>query len=75
MTQFEIGKTYFTRSIGDADCIIKVEVVGRTEKTIKARTSRGVQSFRVKSYNGAEYVKPWGSYSMAPMVSADRVRA
>jgi hypothetical protein len=27
---------------------------------------------RVKVWNGVEQVKPWGTYSMAPIVSADR---
>jgi hypothetical protein len=59
MAKFEIGKTYFTRSIGDADCIITLEVISRTAKTIKGRTDRGVQTFRVSEYDGVEQVKPW----------------
>jgi hypothetical protein len=73
--KFETSKTYYTRSIGDADCIITVKVLARTAKTIKAETSRGVQTFRVAERNGVEFVKPWGSYSMAPFVFADRVQA
>ena len=70
MSKFEAGKTYQTRSVCDADCIIKVAVVARTAKTVK--TAEG-KTLRVSEWNGVEQVKPWGSYSMAPIVSADRV--
>ena len=69
MTQFQIGKAYFTRSICDADTIIRVTVSKRTDKTIV--TDLG-DRLRVKVWNGVEQVKPWGTYSMAPIVSADR---
>lgn len=72
---FETGKTYAGRSVCDHDCVITVKVVARTAKTIKAETARGTQTFRVGSRNGVEFVKPWGSYSMAPFVFADRVQA
>ena len=75
MAKFETGKTYFTRSVCDHDCIITFEVIGRTAKTIKARTSRGEQTFRISEWNGIEQVKPWGNYSMCPVVSADRITA
>lgn len=69
---FEAGKTYWTRSICDHDHIIRVSVVSRTAKTIK--TDKG-KVLRIATYNGVEQVKPWGSYSMAPIVGADRVAA
>jgi hypothetical protein len=72
---FETGKTYFGRSVCDHDCVITVKVLKRTAKTITAETARGLQTFRVSTYNGVEQVKPWGSYSMAPIVGADKVQA
>jgi hypothetical protein len=69
---FEAGKTYWTRSICDHDCIIKVSVKSRTAKTIKTVDGKVL---RIATYNGVEQVKPWGSYSMAPIVGADRVAA
>lgn len=74
MNTFQPGQTYWTRSICDHDHIITVQVLSRTAKTIKAKTTRGVQTFRISSYNGVEQVKPWGTYSMAPIVGADRVQ-
>jgi len=70
MNKFEAGKTYWTRSICDSDCIVRVTVAKRTAKTI--RTAEG-KTLRISEYDGREFVKPWGSYSMAPMVGADRV--
>lgn len=67
---FEAGKTYFTRSICDHDHIINVKVAKRTAKTIT--TDKG-KTLRVYVYDGVERVKPWGSYSMCPIVGADRV--
>ena len=68
MTTFETGKTYATRSIGDHDCIIRVVVAKRTAKTI---TTDAGKTLRISEWRGVEQVKPWGSYSMAPIVGAD----
>lgn len=70
MNTFQTGTTYQTRSICDADMIIKVTVAQRTAKTIK--TAEG-KTLRIGVYDNCEFVKPWGSYSMAPIVRADRV--
>lgn len=66
-TCFEAGKTYTTRSICDHDCIIKVTIAKRTAKTV---TDDKGKTFRCGIYEGAEFIKPWGSYSMAPIVTA-----
>ncbi len=73
MAKFETGKTYFTRSVCDHDCIITLDVISRTAKTIKARTNRGEQTFRISEYEGVEQVRPWGNYSMCPILGADRL--
>jgi hypothetical protein len=67
LATFTLGKTYTTRSICDHDCIIRVTVAKRTAKTI---TTDAGKVLRVGEYDGAEFVKPWGSYSMAPIVRA-----
>jgi hypothetical protein len=68
MAKFESGKTYATRSVCDHDTIIRVTVARRTAHTLT--TSEG-KTLRISVYNGVEQVKPWGSYSMAPIVGAD----
>jgi hypothetical protein len=72
MKTFEAGKTYWTRSIVDADHIIRETVVSRTAKTVKTASGK---TFRVAEFNGVEFFKPWGNYSMAPRISADKVAA
>jgi hypothetical protein len=67
--KFQPGRTYATRSACDHDCIIRVTIARRTAKTVT--TERGKTLRIAIDYTGAESVKPWGSYSMAPIVSAD----
>ena len=70
---FQPGKTYITRSIGDHDCIIRATIAKRTAKTVT--TTEG-KTFRVAlMYDGStEYFRPWGSYSMAPFMTAEKVQ-
>jgi hypothetical protein len=71
---FEVGKTYWTRSLCDYDHVISATIVSRTAKTVKAETSRGVKTFRIRAdYNGNESFQPWGNFSMAPTISAEKV--
>lgn len=67
MQAFQIGKTYSTRSACDHNCIFSVTVAARTAKTIK--TTNG-KTLRIGTYEGAEFVRPMGSYSMAPIITA-----
>jgi hypothetical protein len=70
MTKFETGKTYYTRSVADYDTIVRVTVAKRTDKTIV--TAAG-DRLKIKVWDDVEQVKPWGSFSMAPIVGADRL--
>jgi hypothetical protein len=67
MQTFQAGKTYATRSACDHDCIISLTVAKRTAKTI---TTTAGKTLRVNVWQGVEQVKPWGAYSMAPIVDA-----
>lgn len=73
MANFETGKTYFCRSICDYDHVIEATIISRTAKTVKAETKRGTKTFRVFELLGNEALRPWGNYSMAPIITADRV--
>lgn len=70
MNKFEAGKTYTTRSACDHNCVIAVTIEKRTAKTVTAKVMGAMKSFRVGEYDGAEFIRPWGSYSMAPIVRA-----
>lgn len=74
---FEAGKTYTGRSICDSNCIYRMTVVSRTPKTIKVKMqdSANVKTLRPGIYDGVEFVKPNGSYSMALIIRADKVAA
>jgi len=68
-TKFQVGQTYMTRSIGDHNCKVVVTVARRTAQFV---TTTAGKRLKVSVWNGVEHVKPWGSYSMAPSVSADQ---
>jgi hypothetical protein len=67
-TQFQVGKTYMTRSTCDHDCCIFQTIAKRTAKTV---TTANGKNFRVFVFDGVEQFRPWGSYSMAPIMGAD----
>ena len=66
--KFETGKTYETRSLCDYDCIFKMTVLKRTEKTLTVKIAARALPVvcRIKTVGNYESVKPLGSYSMAP---------
>lgn len=72
MTQFKIGETYTTRSACDHDCVFAFEIIARTAKTVTFRYHGDTKKRGVKVYDGVEYCKPFGDYSMAAVISADR---
>ena len=76
MKKFEIGKAYKMHSPCDHNCIWSYIVVGRTAATItisdgKERKTCRI-SKRISEYRQAESIAPLGSYSMAPILSADK---
>lgn len=76
MKQFEIGKTYTMRSIGDHDCAWTYTVVKRTSKTIAISDGTETKTCRVNVQvsedRNAETIFPLGRYSMCPALSADK---
>jgi len=70
MAKFEVGKKYWTRSVCDHETIIPITVEKRTAKTLT--TTEG-KTLRISVYNDVEQVKPWGTYSMCPIIGADKV--
>lgn len=73
INQFKVGQTYTTRSACDYDCIFSFTVVSRTDKSVKIigdlldkPTSR-----KIRIYSDSESVMPLGSFSMAPVITAN----
>ena len=74
-TKFEAGSTYEHGWINDADSSTQWVIVRRTASTVWAReagsTGNGA-AFRVKiNADGVECIKPFGTYSMAPTLTAE----
>ena len=69
MTKFETGKTYSCRSICDSNCKWDFTILNRTNITVKIAVSGKVVSKKIylDDIHG-EYIKPLGSYSMAPIL-------
>jgi hypothetical protein len=74
MIKFETGKTYRTRSLGDYDCVLDYKIISRTAKTLKSfdKMDNQIKTYRISICEDVEQFKPWGSFSMCPMMSADK---
>jgi len=75
-TIFEPGKTYEMRSVCDYDSVWRYKVVKRTMKTVILEAENGEEGSgrkRISIWQGVETVQPLGSYSMSPILSADKV--
>jgi hypothetical protein len=70
--QFQPKQTYISRLVTDSDSIISFTVLKRTAKTVTVLGDmlKVPTVFRVSLYNDIEQFKPWGSYSMCPVISA-----
>jgi hypothetical protein len=71
--QFEVGKTYSTRSMCDWDTVFSFEVLARTPKTMTLKMhGEKVQKRGIYVYDDVERCCPKGQYSMCPIIRADR---
>ena len=68
---FEAGKTYWTRSVCDSDCIVSITVDKRTAKTITTTEGKRLRIFT--DCDGNEAVRPWGNFSMCPIIDSSKV--
>ena len=74
-TRFEIGTTYATRSICDYDCIYRFTILARTAKTVTVNVHGKTVRRGLNVWNEVEQFKPFGSYSMCAIISADTTLA
>ena len=75
---FQPGRYYFCRSVCDHSCVWVYRVVRRTAKSVWISEVRnGIESKparkAISHWRGEEQCKPSGSYSMAPILGAERV--
>ena len=71
-TQFAVGKTYATRSACDHECIFAFTILARTAKTVTVKVHDKVVRRGLSIWDGVETFKPFGTYSMCAIISADR---
>ncbi len=69
--QFQVGQAYATRSICDYDCIHSFTILARTAKTITTKVSGKIVRRGIQVYGDCEQFKPFGTYSMCAVISAD----
>ena len=74
---FVVGRTYFTTSVCDHNCVYTYKVVKRTAKTVTLQDDCGkITRRKVNSHrDGLETVYPEGVYSMCPVLSSDKLTA
>lgn len=74
MKQFEVGKKYTHGWISNSELFTTWEVIRRTEQTItitdgtETKTCKIVK--KISEWRGAECVRPFGNYSMCPILEA-----
>jgi hypothetical protein len=73
--QFAVGTTYQTRSICDHDTIYSFVIFGRTQKTVTVNVHGKLVKRGIQIYDGREQFKPFGTYSMCAIISADKAAA
>lgn len=73
--QFQVGKTYWCRSICDHECIFRYEITGRTEKTVTFKLGTKTKRCKINVWDGVETIKPQGTYSMCQILTAEKVSA
>jgi hypothetical protein len=69
--QFQIGSTYQVRSLSDYDCVWDFVILGRTARTVTIIVNHEAVKRGIKVRNGVESFKPFGTYSMNPVVYAN----
>lgn len=71
LNTFSVGNTYTTRSICDHDTIITAEVLSRSAKFVTVKTQMdSAKRCGIRVIDGVETIRPWGSYSMCPIIRA-----
>lgn len=72
MKKFVENQTYSCRSACDYDTIFSWKVIARTAKQLTLEQHGKTFKRGIYVYNGVENCRPSGSYSMAPVISADK---
>ncbi len=74
---FQVGSTYSGRFIGNADAVFQVTILKRTAKQVTIADpidGKTVKTCAISTdHEGGELIRPFGSFSMAPVCRAKRL--
>lgn len=73
--RFKVGQTVTARSACDSECVFVWTVTARSARFVTFTDDTGRDArvgVKVDAHTGAEWAMPQGSFSMAPVVRADR---
>lgn len=69
---FKVGSTYTARSAANYDCVWAFTVIKRTAKFVTLLEGADTMRVGVKTDRDGEWALPFGTYSMAPVIRANR---
>lgn len=76
MSKFEANKKYWYGSICDSDFRDELKIMKRTVKSVWVSGGDNGETTRrtiQHDSDGSEYIKPFGTYSMCPILRASRI--
>lgn len=74
LVSFEVGRRYACRSLGDHECVWTFEVIDRTAMFVLLQEDDGQRRrVKVRVWQGVEACSPLGTYSLAPVLTAEKV--
>ncbi len=73
MKKFEVNKEYTSRSICDSECIFKIKILSRTNKTVVIYTGDKIKRIKIHVDTNGEYIQP-DKYSMSPIYRANNIK-
>lgn len=77
MSKFQVAQKFQATSACDHECVWTFTVLARTAKFVTLLEDGAAVPVRVgvRTWDGVEFCSPFGTYSMAPSLSADRAVA
>jgi len=72
MKKFQVGSTYSARSICNYDIVWSFEILRRTEKSVWVKVDGRKVRRAIEVCRDCESFYPFGKYSMAAVIMADR---
>lgn len=70
--KFQVGHTYQSRSFIDHEWVTNYTVVARTAKFVTLNDGSRIRRVGIKTNEWGEWVLPDGSYSLAPVLRAEK---